>query len=132
MENETWKQGPNKDVDVVVVLSESLFMKSIGFLMPSFIQNLEDELKNQRLSPRFGLVGFSGKPPVHRPGHVHTIKGTFFGSAKAFAGGLKNMEFLTRLEQKSRHELIPCFEFFTLLPEARVWVRKWLQKCRRR
>ena len=97
---ETWKEAPNLEVDVVIVFSESVAMKSISRLMPSFIQNLEDEFKSNMRSPRFGLVGFSGKPPVHRPGHVHTIKGRFFGSAKEFVRGIRNMEFVTRFENR--------------------------------
>lgn len=46
------------------------------------------------MRPQFGLVGFSGKAPVHRPGHAHTIKGQFFRDAKYFTNNvIRNMEF---------------------------------------
>lgn len=72
-------------------------MESVADLLPDFVQHLDKELKRENMSPQFGLVGFSGKAPVHRPGHAHTIKGRLFSEAKDFtARVIRNMEFAVR------------------------------------
>ena len=72
---------------------------SSGDYLPGFVQLLDQELKKHGISPQFGLAGFSGKAPVHRPGHVHTIKGRFLSDAKDFTPEvLENMEFAERSE----------------------------------
>lgn len=66
---------------------------------PGFVQLLDEELKRLGILPQFGLVGFSGKAPVHKPGHVHTIKGRFLSDAKDFNPEvIENMEFAERCE----------------------------------
>lgn len=66
---------------------------------PGFVQLLDEELKRLGILPQFGLVGFSGKAPVHKPGHVHTIKGRFLSDAKDFSPEvIENMEFAERCE----------------------------------
>ena len=88
---------------------------SKGYL-PGFVQLLDQELKKFGISPQFGLVGFSGKAPVHRPGHVHTIKGRFFSDAKDFTPEvIENMEFAERFEF-----VLFCFVLFLFLE----WGRK--------
>lgn len=67
--------------------------------LPGFVQLLDEDLKKLGISPQFGLVGFSGKAPVHRPGHAHTIKGRFLSDAKDFTPEvIENMEFAERFE----------------------------------
>ena len=80
--NTTWKEPSNRMVDVVLVCSEGEDMKSVAELLPDFVKRLDKALKKNEKSPQFGLVGFSGKAPVHRPGHAHTIKGRFFSKAE--------------------------------------------------
>ena len=96
-------------MDVVFVCSEGEGMESVVTLLvpektsngylPGFVQLLDGELKKLGISPHFGLVGFSGKAPVHRPGHVHTIKGRFLSEAKDFRPEvIENIEFAERSE----------------------------------
>ena len=96
-------------MDVVFVCSEGEEMESVVKLLvpektsegdlPGFVQLLDEELKKLAISPQFGLVGFSGKGPVHRPGHVHTIEGRFLSDAKDFTPQvIENMEFAERSE----------------------------------
>lgn len=90
-------QEPTRKVDVVFVCSEGDGMKSLLSLLPNFVQHLDGELKGHMMLPRFGLVGFSGKAPVHRPGHSHTIKGQLFGDAKDFTDKvIRNIEYAIR------------------------------------
>lgn len=82
---------------------------SDGYL-PGFVQLLDEELKKLGISPQFGLVGFSGKAPVHRPGHAHTIKGRLLSDAKDFMPEvIENMEFAERFE------FVFCFCFFVFM-----------------
>lgn len=82
---------------------------SDGYL-PGFVQLLDEELKKLGISPQFGLVGFSGKAPVHRPGHAHTIKGRLLSDAKDFTPEvIENMEFAERFE------FVFCFCFFVFM-----------------
>lgn len=77
--------------------SEGNKMKSVAALLPDFVQHLDKELKRENLSPRFGLAGFSGKAPVHRLGHAHTLQGKLLSEAKDFtARAIRNMEFAVR------------------------------------
>ena len=106
-------------MDVVFVCSEGEKMESVAKLLvpekktskgylPGFVQLLDEDLKKLGISPQFGLVGFSGKAPVHRPGHVHTIKGRFFSDAKDFTSDvIENMEFAERFKF-----VLFCFFFF--------------------
>ena len=74
-------------------------MKRVVNRLPILVDHLDNFLKNHKISPRFGLVGFSGKAPVHRPGHVHTVKGKFFSDAKDFKDSvIMNMQFAKRCE----------------------------------
>ncbi|XP_068740726.1 uncharacterized protein [Montipora capricornis] len=82
--NVSWRQDPSRKVDVVFVSSEGQSMESVVSLLPDFVKHLDKNLKEHQLLPQFGLVGFSGKAPVHRPGHVHTIKGQFLGDGQDF------------------------------------------------
>ena len=69
-----------------------------GYL-PGFVQLLDKDLKKLGISPQFGLVGFSGKAPVHKPGHAQTIKGRFLSDAKDFTPEvIENIEFAERSE----------------------------------
>lgn len=96
--NSSWQQHSTQKVDVVFVSSEGQGMQSVVTLLPDFVKNLDKHLrKHHNLLPQFGLVGFSGKAPVHSPGHVHTIKGRFLGDAEDFTlKMLDNMEFAVR------------------------------------
>ena len=79
--------------------SEKTSEKTSDGYLPGFVQLLDEELKKLGISPQFGLVGFSGKGPVHRPGHVHTIRGRFLSDAKDFTPQvIENMEFAERSE----------------------------------
>ena len=101
--NSTWKEKPSRNVDVVFVCSEGEDMEPVATLLPSFTQQIDKYLKKEGMSPQFGLVGFSGKAPVHRPGHEHTIKGQLLNSAEYFtADVIRNMGFVPRLD------LNPC------------------------
>ena len=97
-------------MDIVFLCSEGEKMESVAKLlvpevnmpggnMPGFVQLLDEDLKKRGISPQFGLVGFSGKAPVHKPGHAHTIKGRFLSDAKDFTPEvIENMEFAERSE----------------------------------
>ena len=78
--------------------SEGDGMKQVVELLPDFVQHFDQELKKNGMRPRFGLVGFSGKAPLHRPGHTQTIKGQFFSvDAKDFNERvISNVEFAKR------------------------------------
>ena len=89
--NSSWQQNSTQEVDIVFVSSEGQGMQSVVALLPDFVKNLDKHLREQHnMLPQFGLVGFSSKAPVHRPGHVHTIKGRFLGDAQDFT--LKMMD----------------------------------------
>lgn len=95
--NISWTQEPSRDVDIVLVSSEGDGMKSVASLLPGIVQHLEKDLKDHQMNPQFGLVGFSGKAPVHRPGHSHTIKGQLWGDGKDFTKRvIDHMEFAKR------------------------------------
>ena len=96
--NSSWQENSTQKVDVVFVSSEGQGMQSVVALLPDFVKNLDKHLReHHNILPQFGLVGFSGKAPVHRPGHVHTIKGRFLGDAQDFTlKMLDNMEFAVR------------------------------------
>ena len=97
--NSTWKEEPSRKVDVVLVCSEGEYMKTVAALLPKFVQQLDKDLKKQKMSPQFGLIGFSGKAPLHRPGHAHTIKGQLLNSAQYFTDNvIRNMRFAPRLD----------------------------------
>lgn len=97
--NSTWKEKPSSKVDIVFVCSEGEDMEPVAALLPSLTQQIDQYMKTKGMSPQFGLVGFSGKVPVHRPGHEHTIKGQLFNSAKYFTTDvIRNMRFVPRLD----------------------------------
>lgn len=99
--NSTWKEKPSRNVDVVFVCSEGEDMEPVATLLPSFTQQIDKYLKKEGMSPQFGLVGFSGKAPVHRPGHEHTIKGQLLNSAEYFtADVIRNMGFVPRSNEE--------------------------------
>ena len=122
--NSTWKLEPSSDVDVVLVSSEGPGMKHVVHRLPILVDHLDSFMKNHKISPRFGLVGFSGKAPVHRPGHVHTVKGKFFSDAKDFKDSvIMNMQFAKRCECFA--ELIECFHMTSRRP---YWCPKTMKR----
>jgi hypothetical protein len=70
-----------REVDIVVITSEGTNMKFITDRLPKLISRLNINLETKSINPRFGLVGFNGRPQAHWKGHTHTLDGKFFGSS---------------------------------------------------
>lgn len=71
-------------------------MKQVADHIPKLISRINMNLINNEINPRFGLVGFSGRPPVHWKGHTHTLNSKFFGSQNELYKGSETLDFAPR------------------------------------
>ncbi|XP_031551894.1 apolipophorins-like [Actinia tenebrosa] len=82
-----------REVDIMVISSEGRNMKQVTRNIPKLISRINMNLLNNNIRPQFGLVGFSGRQPLHWKGHTHTLNGKFLGSNIELIQASKTLDF---------------------------------------
>ena len=88
-----WTERGSKNVDVVLLIPETLKMEIHADQVPSFLKELENDLSSYR--SRYAVVGFGGKTDLHRRPHTVTVGGKIFGDIKDVQSAISNMKFTT-------------------------------------
>ena len=86
-----WTERGNKNVDVVLLVPETLNMKIHADHLPNLLEELKHDLSKYK--PRYAVVGFGGKTAVRRHPHIVTGGGKIFGAIKDVQSAIAHMKF---------------------------------------
>ena len=109
-----WTERGSKNVDVVLVIPETLNIQTHADQLPNFLKELETDLSKYK--PRYAVVGFGGKTAVHKRPHIVTGGGKIFGGIKDVQSAIANMKFTT--ETASVFDAIEYLAHLPFLPGA--------------
>ncbi len=109
-----WTERGSKNVDVVLLIPETLNIQTHADQLPSFLKELETDLSKYK--PRYAVVGFGGKTAVHQRPHIVTGGGKIFGGIKDVQSAIANMKFTT--EAANAFEAIEYLAHIPFLPGA--------------
>lgn len=104
-----WTQPGNKNVDVVLLVPETLNISSLATNLPGLLQELQTDLS--KYQPRYAVVGFGGKSGVHQNPHVVTSGGKIFGRIEDVAKAIQNMKFTSE-----KADALDAIQFVARLP----------------
>lgn len=104
-----WAQLGSKNVDVVLLIPETLNIRSHADQLPKFLQEIESDLSKYK--SRYAVVGFGGKTAFTKHPHTVTAGGKIFGDIKDVQSAIANMKFTS--EAANAFE---AFEYLGHLP----------------
>lgn len=111
---QTWTERGSKNVDIVLLIPETLHLQTHADNLPSFLKELEIDLSKYK--PRYAVVGFGGKTAVRRRPHIVTGGGKIFGGINDVQSAIANMKFTT--EKANALEAIEYLAHLPFLPGA--------------
>ena len=88
-----WTERGSKNVDVVLLIPETLNMKIHADQIPNLLKELKHDLSIYK--PRYAVVGFGGKTALYRHPHIVTGGGKIFGGIQDVQSAIANMKFTT-------------------------------------
>ncbi|XP_028404666.1 apolipophorins-like [Dendronephthya gigantea] len=86
-----WTEGGNNNVDVVLLIPETLNLQIHANNLPNFLKELQTDLS--KYNSRYAVVGFGGKSDVLRRPHIVTGGGKIFGGIEDVKSAIANMKF---------------------------------------
>ncbi|XP_046849382.1 uncharacterized protein LOC124442906 [Xenia sp. Carnegie-2017] len=87
-----WTEHGNNNVDVVLMIPDTLKMKNHTVQLSGFLKELENELRSNYTS-RYAVVAFGGKTAFLQRPHIVTNGGKIFGSIKNVESTIASMQF---------------------------------------
>lgn len=87
-----WTEHGNNNVDVVLMIPDTLKMKNHTVQLSGFLKELENELRRNYTS-RYAVVAFGGKTAFLQRPHIVTNGGKIFGSIKNVESTIASMQF---------------------------------------